>query len=188
MSKKIYVVLTRTPTNLSKAIRFFTKKPYNHISLALDEELFYLYTFGRRRPKNPFITGFIREDIEYGFYHYYDKTVCLVYELTVSEEQEQRLWQYLRPFLENPYRYRFNFIGLICCGLQIPFSRKNRYFCSQFVSEALERSGIFSFGRDFRLIHPNDFVDLPNAKEIYHGRITEYQPTEPSLAPQPIHT
>lgn len=187
MSKNIYIVLTRTPTNLSKAIRFFTKKPYNHISLALDDRLFYLYSFGRRRPKNPFITGFIREDIDRGFYHYYSATTCIVYALTISEAQYERLQSYLRPFLQDPLKYSFNFIGLISCGLHIPFSRKNRYFCSQFVSEALERSGIVCFHRDFRLIQPTDFLELPNLREIYHGKITEFKEmTEPGLIRQAV--
>ncbi len=187
MSKKIYIVLTRTPTNLSKAIRFFTRKPYNHISLALDDSLYYLYSFGRRRPKNPFITGFIREDIDRGFYHYYSATTCVIFELTVSDGQYQQLQGYLHPFLQNPRKYSFNFIGLISCGMHIPFSRKNRYFCSQFVSEALEHSGIAHFHRDFRLIQPTDFLELPNIREIYHGKITEYQtPAKLNLTPQTI--
>lgn len=172
--KEIYIVLTKTRTNLSKMIRFFTQKPYNHISLALDASLYRLYSFGRRRPTNPFITGFIREDIERGFYHYYNDTTCIVYRLKVTPEQYQRLEQFLTPFLRDPLKYRFNFIGLVTCGLHIPFARKNRYFCSQFVSEALSNSGILRLGRDFRLVQPADFLGLENAVEVYRGKITEY--------------
>lgn len=168
--KEIYIVLTKTRTNLSKMIRFFTQKPYNHISLALDASLYRLYSFGRRRPTNPFITGFIREDIERGFYHYYNDTTCIVYRLKVTPEQYQRLEQFLTPFLRDPLKYRFNFIGLVTCGLHIPFARKNRYFCSQFVSEALSNSGILRLGRDFRLVQPADFLGLENAVEVYRGK------------------
>lgn len=177
--KEIYIVLTKTRTNLSKMIRFFTQKPYNHISLALDDSLYRLYSFGRRRPTNPFITGFIREDIERGFYHYYNDTTCIVYRLKVTPEQYQRLEQFLTPFLRDPLKYRFIFIGLVTCGLHIPFARKNRYFCSQFVSEALSSSGILRLGRDFRLVQPADFLGLENAVEVYRGKITEYAAKRP---------
>ena len=98
---KLYLVLTRTNTNLSKAIRFFTKRTYNHISLALDDRLDSLYSFGRRRPKNPFYAGFVREDIPKGFYHYFNDTTCIIYELTVSDLQWHRLQSYLAPFITN---------------------------------------------------------------------------------------
>ena len=177
---KLYLVLTRTNTNLSKAIRFFTKRTYNHISLALDDRLDSLYSFGRRRPKNPFYAGFVREDIPKGFYHYFNDTACIIYELTVSDLQWHHLQSYLAPFITNPLHYKFNFIGLILCGLSIPFASKNTYFCSQFISEALEKSGIYSFGKDCRLIQPACFMDLPNAKVIYRGKIVSYRPIAPT--------
>lgn len=174
MSQKIYIVLTRTSTNLSKIIRLLTRRPYNHISLALDSKLYQLYSFGRRRPKNPFVTGFVREDIKTGFYHYFNDTLCIVYEMEITLEQKAKLMEYLKPFMANPLKYRFNFVGLITCGMHIPFSLKNKYFCSQFVSEALDKSGILSINRDFRLVHPADFIDLLHAKEVYQGRLVDY--------------
>lgn len=182
---KLYLVLTRTNTNLAKAIRFFTKRSYNHVSIALDDRLDRLYSFGRRRPRNPFFAGFVREDILTGFYHYFNDTTCIIYELSVSELQWSRLQGYLTPFLSDPMRYKFNFIGLILCGLSIPFSPKNTYFCSQFISEALEQSGIYSFGKDCRLIQPASFMNLPNAKVIYRGKIVSYHPAAPLSAKEP---
>ena len=175
MEQKIYVVLTRTSTNLSKIIRLLTHRPYNHISIALDHELYQLYSFGRRYPRNPFITGFVREDIAAGFYHYFNDTTCIVYELGITPEQKSKLTEYLKPFLREPLKYSFNFIGLISCGLHIPFSRRNRYFCSQFVSEALDKSGIVRIDRDARLIHPADFMELLHARVVYRGKSVDYQ-------------
>ena len=175
MPQKIYVVLTRTSTNLSKMIRLLTRRPYNHISIALDDKLNQLYSFGRRRPKNPFITGFVREDIAAGFYHYFNDTTCIVYELEITPQQKEKLTSYLAPFLDAPFAYSFNFIGMITCGLHVPFARKNRYFCSQFVSEALDKSGIVRADCDSRLVQPADFIGLPGAREIYRGRIVDYQ-------------
>lgn len=182
----IYIVLTRTRTNLSKFIRFFTKKPYNHISLALDKELYELYSFGRRRPKNPFIAGFVKEDIDHGFYHYFNDTTCVVYEVPVTERQLKNLKQYLLPFQADPLQYGFNFAGLIACGLHLPLDRKKHYFCSQFVSEALSKSEIMTFNRDCRLIQPADYLDLLDQyKIVYQGKITEYPRQQDNIETEP---
>ena len=48
--KKIYIVLTYTGTILSRIIKVFTKKEYSHVSIALDQDLKYMYSFGRLNP------------------------------------------------------------------------------------------------------------------------------------------
>ena len=46
--KKVYILLTHTGTILSKAIKLYTSHEYTHVSIALDEKLDRLYSFGRR--------------------------------------------------------------------------------------------------------------------------------------------
>lgn len=70
----------------------------------------------------------------------FNDTACIIYELTVSDLQWHRLQSYLAPFITNPLHYKFNFIGLILCGLSIPFASKNTYFCLQFISEAWRKA------------------------------------------------
>ena len=53
--KKVYIVLTQTGTILSRAVKLYTGKQYNHASIALDEELEELYSFGRVNPYNAFV-------------------------------------------------------------------------------------------------------------------------------------
>ena len=53
--KKVYILLTHTGTILSKAIKLYTSHEYTHVSIALDEKLDRLYSFGRINPYNPFI-------------------------------------------------------------------------------------------------------------------------------------
>lgn len=43
------------------------QEPLNHVSIALDRELTEVYSFGRKQPDNPFIGGFVKEDI---FFHH----------------------------------------------------------------------------------------------------------------------
>ena len=56
--------------------------------------------------------------------------------------------------------YQFNVIGLALCGMHIRWKRRRHYFCSQFVSEVLEKSGAMELPKHSTLMHPNDYTRL----------------------------
>ena len=66
--KKIYIILTHTGTTLSKIIKKYTKDEFSHVSISLDVKLENMYSFGRLKPYNPFIGGFVHEYINKGTY------------------------------------------------------------------------------------------------------------------------
>ena len=82
--KKIYILLTDTGTLFTKFIKLYTKKPYNHASISFDSELSEVYSFGRKTARNPFIGGFVKEDVNKGLFK---EANCAVYALTVNEVQ-----------------------------------------------------------------------------------------------------
>ena len=45
--KKIYLVLAHTGTTLATIIKYYTKDEFSHVSIALDDELEEMYSFGR---------------------------------------------------------------------------------------------------------------------------------------------
>ena len=47
-NKKIYIVLTRTNTILSRLIGFIEDDEYTHASISLDRGLSQMYSFGRK--------------------------------------------------------------------------------------------------------------------------------------------
>ncbi len=57
-------MLTFTGTILSRVVKLYTKKEYSHVSIALDENLEEMYSFGRLNPYIAFIGGFVREGID----------------------------------------------------------------------------------------------------------------------------
>lgn len=83
--KKIYIVLTYTGTILSKIIKLYTKKEYSHVSIALDQDLKYMYSFGRLNPYNAFIGGFVHEEIDKGTFKRFKNTKSLVYDINVTD-------------------------------------------------------------------------------------------------------
>ena len=64
--KKVYIVLTNTGTFLSRIVTVYTRKEFSHVSISLDENLNYMYSFGRLNAYNPFIGGFVHESPKYG--------------------------------------------------------------------------------------------------------------------------
>lgn len=171
----VYILLSRTHTIPARLIRFFTKAPYSHTSLALDVELKELYSFARRHIYNPFNSGFVLEDIETGIFGRDKNVYCSVYAVPVTEEQYQIVRRELKHFIENSDMYNYNYMGLVGILFGKNVSKDYNYFCSQFVSHVLSRSGIELFKKADGLIQPYDFHVQLQQQRIYQGKLSEYR-------------
>ncbi|WP_338075727.1 hypothetical protein [Chengkuizengella sediminis] len=170
----IYIVLTNTGTMFTKAIKSVTNAPYNHASLSLDMNLKKVYSFGRKQPDNPFYGGFIQEDFIKGTFSWYPETTCAIYKLSLNDNDYKKLVRYISMFEKNSEKYYYNLIGLF----GIPFNKSldvpGAYFCSQFVSEILKRSGVDLFKKKSALVTPDDFRDVEQLELIFEGQIYDY--------------
>lgn len=174
MEKQIYILLSHSGSILSKLINIYTKTNYTHVSVGLDKDLDQLYSFGRLRPYNPVLGGFIREDILNGTYTRFPNTKCAIYHLTVTEEQYERLNNEIRKFILEQEKYKYNLLGLLGVIINRPVQRKYSYFCSQFVSEVLNNSGINIIEKTPGLTSPVDFLECEELQMIYEGQLNEY--------------
>ena len=77
--KKIYIVLTYTGTILSKIVKMYTRREFSHVSIALDEDLDQMYSFGRINAYNPFWAAFVQEGIDKGTFKRFKKTKTRIY-------------------------------------------------------------------------------------------------------------
>ena len=66
MQDHIFVLLMQTGTSVAKVLHFFTRKPYNHASVALDLTLEEMYSFCRNHSHFPLPAGFNREIVGEG--------------------------------------------------------------------------------------------------------------------------
>ena len=171
----IYVLLSRTHTMPARLIRFFTREPYSHTSIALDMELKELYSFARRNMYNPFDSGFVDEDIETGIFGSDKNIFCSVYAIPVTEEQYQKVCQEIKGFVQNKELYNYNYMGLVGILFGKNVTDEKRYFCSQFVSYILNKSGIHLFRKENGLIRPYDFHIQLKESRIYKGKLSEYR-------------
>lgn len=168
---RIYILLTQTTSTLTKLIKFCTKKPYNHASLAFDERLEYTYSFGRVNPNDPLIGGFSHERLDTGVFK---DAQCQVLSIDVTPEQYLKMRQRVAKIEANQWKYKYNLIGLFAARFDVEVNRKHAYFCSQFVSHVLQEVGLFPEDFPSRLVHPSDLVKYINLKVEYQGLLSEY--------------
>lgn len=169
--KKIYILLTRSDTWVSRVIGLVTKDAYTHASISFEPDLQPMYSFSRWFVSLPLPAGLRVEPLDKGFYKKYDHIPCALYELAVPEEiydaakgEVERMMQDACPF---------NLMGLVLCQMQIPFHRENQYFCSEFVGEVLERSHALAMPKAPSLMRPNDYACLPQLSCCFEGRLNE---------------
>lgn len=170
----VFILLTNTGTLFTKMIKSYTKAPYNHASISFNRELSELYSFGRKQPSNPLNGGFVREDIKTGTFSKYPNTTCVIYELQVSEREVEKMKRVLQLFIKRRSKYLYNILGVIGIALKEPVEFSNSYFCSQFVAEILERSGIKLWNKLPALVTPDDFRQSDRLHLIYEGKLSDY--------------
>ena len=113
--RKIYIVLTYTGTILSKLVKMYTKREFSHVSIALDEDLKEMYSFGRINPYNPFKAGFVHEGINRGTFKRFKKTKTRIYSLQVKDEQFDNVVKVITKKTLRAIK-EYNVKSLIVCG------------------------------------------------------------------------
>lgn len=171
--KKIYIVLTHTGTILSRIIKGYTRAEFSHISISLDEELTQMYSFGRLNPYNPFIGGFVHEQIDKGTFKRFKNTKSKVYSLEITDEQYDIIRIIINEFEVNQKEYKFNIWGLFAAGFNIRIKRKKSLYCAEFVKHVLEISEVKTDLPE--IIKPEHFKYINELKLIYSGKLKNYK-------------
>ena len=170
---KIYLVLTYTGTILSRIVRGFTRDEFTHVSIALDEELNHMYSFGRLNPYNPFIGGFVHESIEFGTFKRFHKTKTKIYSMEVDQKQYETIKKVIKDIKMDKTNYRFNIIGLIGVLLHYKVKREKCFYCAEFVKYVLDNSNMDIDLPD--VIKPIDFQNIQGIEEVYSGVLKNYK-------------
>lgn len=168
----IYIVLTYTGTVLSRFIKLYTGDEFSHVSLSLDKELKEMYSFGRLKPYNPFIGGFIHEKIDDGTFKRFPNTKAAIYSLKVTSYQYAKIKEIINEMKIKKTNYKFNIIGLFATGLNIRYQKDNYFYCAEFVKHLIDEANI-----DINLpniVKPNDFKKVKQLKLKYYGNLNKY--------------
>lgn len=169
--KSIYILLTRSSTCISKIINLTTSDKYTHASISFDKSLEPMYSFARKFVNLPLPAGLRIEPLHTGFFKKHSHIPCALYELRVTDEVYDAAKKEVEMMMEEASKYYFSVIGLILCRLNIPYRRKYRYFCSEFVSEILSRSRALPLPKAPSLMRPNDYTEIPDLSCRYEGKL-----------------
>lgn len=173
--KKIYIITTFTGTTLSYLIQNISKAPYAHVSIALNDELNPMYSFGRLNPKTALFAGFVEERINEGLYAIRTSTVCRVYSKEVTDEEYESLRCNIEEVKENRKKYSYDVAALVRLSINKPRHAEYKYVCSHFVADMLCKSGINIFSKESCSVQPNDFYDHESLTLEYEGLLCDYQ-------------
>ena len=171
--KQIYFVLTRTGTIVSKIVQCFMKDEYSHVSLSLDKELNYMYSFGRLNPYNTFYGGFIHEYTDKGTFKRFYKTKARIIEFNITDNQYESLKSQISEFEKKKRKYKFNTKGLFAVYINKRVERENYFYCAEFVKHILENANIEL--NLPKIIRPEHFKEIKDGKIIYEGLLREYK-------------
>lgn len=171
--KRIYIILSYTGTFLSRIIKGYTRKEFAHVSIALDKELNSMYSFGRLKPYNPFLAGFVHEGINFGTFKRFKNTCVEVYSLELTNKQYEIISSCINEMVDSSEIYKFNLIGLFGAGFNIKYKRDHSFYCAEFVKYLIDLAEI-----DLELpelVKPMDFKDNDKVRLEYRGLLRQYK-------------
>ena len=159
---------------MSSIIRNYSKSSYSHISVSLNDSLCPMYAMGRVYARIPLIAGLVEENVSRGLYALKPNTICRVYSLSVTERQYDLLNKNMKITWSNRRDYKYDVGGLVRFTINRPRPIvNNKYVCSNFVADLLERSNIHIFDKPSYMIQPKDFLDNDRLELIYEGLLSE---------------
>ncbi len=148
-SKKLYVMISKTHTGIGKAIRKFSRYPYNHVALTLDPTFRNWVSFARYNKDTPLYGGFIAEPVERYLADDINKAVEVrIFALDITEEHYKKLSELFSYAGKLDSGMVYNLFDIIAAtvGAKIPIS--NAYTCLGFARAVL--------GKDYRNIKALD--------------------------------
>lgn len=188
MDKHIYVVFSSTPYKIGKMIRAVTREKYNHVSIALDENLTQMYSFARRYQCTPLYGGFVQESSA----RYFRKGIrasVKIYKLTVTEENYNTVVQRLESMWQAKEHYLYNHLSVLTTVFHKSIRLRDAYTCVEFCVEILHELGVdVQPGKYYGI---KDLMQILEPYAFYAGSIpcscikdAEYQAKNP--LPHPI--
>ena len=88
---------------------------------------------------------------------------------------ESLLDQTIAYFENNKQKYKFNILGLACVSINKKITRKNTFYCAEFVKHILKVSGITEVNELPQIIRPQNFKQLQGLRLEYEGLLKKYK-------------
>lgn len=173
---KLYIVISQTGTILSRLLKMITKAEYNHVSIALNKDLEYMYSFGRKNAYFPFWGGFVIESKNFGTFKRFSDTDVQIMCLDINSKQYSEINNKIKYMISNKKRFKYNYLGLFFSCFKIYIKREKYLYCSEFVKQILldYNIGGSAYLEEIEVPKPIDFLKLENLETIYIGKLKDY--------------
>lgn len=129
--KTVSVLFTTYTDFVSRLVGIMSGFNCTHVSIALDEDDEYFYSFNTKGFKKEYPRKHKKRTKE---------NICL--RIQVTKQQYNKLQSVIKKFEKKKNKYDYNYWGVFWCMMRLPHERKNKYFCSEFVAELLEKAKI----------------------------------------------
>ncbi len=172
--KYVYILVSQSGTGVSRMLRRVTRDPYNHVSLALDANLQRMYSYGRRRLRNPFIGGFVHETPQTGVFGHFPEADAVVVKLPMGGAEYEKLQARMQEMYRHRKEYRYDFLGVALAYFGKAKRRNHKSYCSKFVADELQTAGVTMPQKT--VFRPVDFLALPEGKTVFSGKLRAYKP------------
>jgi hypothetical protein len=137
--KYVYMVFSCTSTKIGAMIRFVTNNKYNHVSIALEDDLKKMYSFTRYRANAPFLAGFSEES---PLRYLDDNTDVKICRIPVSLEKYSEVLDYIDNLSRNSKRYIYNYFSAFLFPAGVKIRIPDAYTCLEFGIHILSRHGL----------------------------------------------
>lgn len=165
----LYIVFSNTPCKMGSFIRAVTHGEYNHVSVALDEDLSEMYSFARLKRDTPFCGGFVHEGAER--YRMKERTADIsICGIQVGEEGIEKVRNRIKNMEEQREVYLYNLISAMLVPLHKKAYARDSYTCVEFASAILKIAGV---GLLCECYSASELYAQLHDREVYRGEYPE---------------
>jgi inositol transport system substrate-binding protein len=130
-AKTISVLFSTYTDFISRLIGLRSGFKCTHVSISLDENDEYFYAFNTKGFRKEYPKKHKRRTKE---------NMCL--RLQVTENQYKTICNRIKKFERKQKKYSYDYLGIILCLFRLHRQKKQKYFCSSFVAELLEKAKV----------------------------------------------
>ncbi len=171
--KRIYLIISRTNTKIGALIRAVTRFDYNHVSIALEQDLIPMYSFARYHQNNPFNGGFVEESIRRYLTEKKD-VEFVIFPIEITDECYRDLLEHLEQMKEDRDLHRYSFIEAGTSYFSFfRYESENNYNCLSFAESILRKTQVLPAQQEVKSI--KDLYDYLNQQYEKEIRTISYQ-------------
>lgn len=178
----IYIVISETPTKFGQVIRRFAKIKYNHASIAFEEDLTHLYSFGRYQQKNPLNAGLIREYPERFTLRCHSCINVRIYRVPVTKAQYTLGKSRVLEIRHDPEGYLYNLLSVLSYPILKGFHTYKAYSCAEFTAHMLRHMGILNEPEKMSCEYtPEALGERIKDRLLFEGNLLDYWTGAPEV-------